>query len=55
MDQSHGFDAILTVHEHCHISLVVNVTGLKIEKAGNHLQVIFDTVMDLLQQYLFLP
>jgi hypothetical protein len=52
MHESHGLDALLAVREQCQQARVVEGIGLEAEQAGNDLQVVLHTVVDLSEEYL---
>jgi hypothetical protein len=47
---SHGGDAVLAVVEGCKDFLVLDMARLQMEQTGDDLQIVFDSVVDLLEQ-----
>src|SRR6516225_11525590 len=48
-------DAVLALLKHLAGHLVTDGTGLQAKQAGDHLQIVLDPVVDLLEQCLLLP
>jgi hypothetical protein len=54
VNQSHHLDAVLADLEYLEGPLVLDVSGLQAEKAGDDLQIVLDPVVDFLDEHLFL-
>ena len=53
MNKSHGFHAVLGVRKEGDILRVFEVVELEVEKTGDDLEVVLDTVVDFLEEDLF--
>ena len=55
MDKGHGFDAVAAFLEDVEGVGVLDVRGLQLEEAGDDLEVVFDAMVDFLEEdFLFL-
>ena len=53
VDHGHGFHAMLALPKHRRGGLVGGCFGLQTQQAGDHLQVVLDAMVDLLDQDFF--
>jgi hypothetical protein len=54
VDQGHGLYPVLALLDGRKRRLILEAIGLRVQEAHDHLQIVFDSMVDLLEQPLFL-